>query len=305
MTRTTFVKFDRINWIIPRLGMEVSVTAAPHPSLVRRLFPLFYTVTAWYIGLMPQWRISPELIERFRAAEKVVVLTGAGISAESGIPTFRGDGGLWRNFRPEELATVEALHRNPDIVWDWYLSRRAHIRTASPNPGHLALADWETRFGSFTLVTQNVDGLHRKAGSRNVLELHGNIMQSRCDDCFAPLGEIAPGTDGVIPRCSCGGMARPNVVLFGELLPPDVLQKAEEAAIGADLFFSIGTSSVVYPAADIPRIAARHGAFTVEINPTRTELSDIFDETLRGASGQILPELSAMAGIIGARASTC
>jgi NAD-dependent deacetylase len=259
----------------------------------------------WYIDMMPTWRFSPELIERFRAARKVVVLTGAGISAESGIPTFRGDGGLWRTFRPEDLATVEALHRNPRLVWEWYLSRRDHIRTASPNPGHFALVEWEKQCLSFTLVTQNVDGLHRRAGSRNVLELHGNIMQSRCDDCFAPLGDLAPGTDGVIPRCSCGGMARPDVVLFGELLPPEALQKAEEAALGAELFFSVGTSSVVYPAADIPRIAARHGAFTVEINPTPTELSDIFDETLRGPSGQILPELLAMASVAGTRATTC
>jgi NAD-dependent deacetylase len=249
--------------------------------------------------------MSPELLERFRTATTVVVLTGAGISAESGIPTFRGDGGLWRSFRPEELATPEAFHRNPRLVWEWYMSRRELIMTAMPNPGHLALAEWENLVPSFTLVTQNVDGLHRKAGSRNVFELHGNILRSRCDDCGALLGGTAPGTDGAIPRCSCGGMARPDVVLFGELLPSDVLQKAEEAVAGADLFFSIGTSSVVYPAADLPRIATRHGAFTVEINLIPTELSDIFDETLRGPSGQILPAILAAAALGMSGAVTC
>jgi NAD-dependent protein deacetylase/lipoamidase len=232
-----------------------------------------------------------------REASSIAVLTGAGVSAESGVPTFRGDTsgkpGLWKQYRAEELATPGAFARDPKLVWEWYDWRRSLIAAAKPNPGHYALAEAEARGRNFTLITQNVDGLHELAGSRNVLRLHGSIWILRClkcgqerEDRRAPLPEIPP-------RCECGGMLRPGVVWFGEALPNQIWQDAELAARTADLFLLIGTSAVVYPAAGLATMAKSSGARVVEINIAETGLSDGIDEFLQGPSGELLPQLIA------------
>lgn len=240
---------------------------------------------------MPAWVPSGSLIKRLSTAQSVTVLTGAGASAESGIPTFRGRGGLWRDFRAEDLATRDAFERNPMLVWEWYMWRRDIIRKAAPNLGHLTLAALESKFSDFTLITQNVDGLHQRAGSKNVVEIHGNIMRNRCFACAAPLGDTSLDTAGQPAACGCGGLARPDVVWFGELLSSQALKLAWDAAGRADVYLAIGTSSVVQPAAGLTDIARRAGAFTVEINPERTEMSSQFDETIRLPAGMALPFL--------------
>lgn len=236
--------------------------------------------------------IPVELIETLRSARHVVALTGAGISAESHIPTFReAQTGLWARYSPEELATPQAFRRNPRLVWEWYAWRRELVAQAQPNPGHLALAELEQRLPKFTLITQNVDGLHQRAGSRHVIELHGNINRTKC---FAEetLIDTWPPTPEVPPRCPhCGGYLRPDVVWFGEMLPPQTLQAAFEAARQADLFFSIGTSALVQPAASLPHEALRRGVTVVEINPDETPLTRQASYALPGPAGQILPEL--------------
>jgi NAD-dependent deacetylase len=240
---------------------------------------------------------SDTLLTRLKAAHSVCVLTGAGVSAESGIPTFRGQGGLWKEFRPEELATPEAFERNPHLVWEWYMWRRGLVSQALPNPGHLALAALESHVAEFTLVTQNVDGLHQRAGSRNLVEIHGNITRSRCHSCGAPSGSAAPDPDGQLPACGCGGLIRPDVVWFGELLPQQALQQAGNAVQGSDVFLSVGTSSAVYPAAGLADMAKGAGAYLVEVNPEKTAMSGLFDEILRGPSGVILPLLCRELGL--------
>jgi NAD-dependent deacetylase len=231
--------------------------------------------------------------EWLKQARSVAVLTGAGVSAESGVPTFRGNGGLWKQHRAENLATPEAFARDPKLVWEWYDWRRGLLAQARPNPGHSALVELEKRVPAFTLITQTVDGLHELAGSRNVLRLHGSIWMLRCLACGGerenrqtPLAEIPP-------RCECGGMLRPGVVWFGEALPPRVWQAAEAAARSCDLFLVIGTSAVVYPAAGLAHIAKSSGARVVEINVAETALSREIDEFLEGASGELLPLLIA------------
>jgi NAD-dependent deacetylase len=225
-------------------------------------------------------------------ARRVCVLTGAGISAESGVPTFRDAlTGLWERYNPEELATPEAFARNPRLVWEWYAHRRKLVQSAEPNPGHLAIAELEGRIPEFTLITQNVDGLHARAGSRTVIELHGNIMRTRCSrqnrsvTTWEETGEVPP-------RCPhCQGLLRPDVVWFGEMLPEKAIRAAMEAASACDLLISVGTSGIVYPAAAIPGIARGSGAFTLEINPVETALSSSMDFCLRGPAGEILPAL--------------
>lgn len=232
---------------------------------------------------------SQELIDRLRTTRSMAVLTGAGASAESGIPTFRGPNGLWREYRSEDLATAAAFERNPKLVWEWYMWRRGLVERASPNPGHYALAALESAVADFTLITQNVDGLHARAGSRNLIEIHGNIMRSRCHVCGEPAGTVGPDADGQLPACDCGGLIRPAVVWFGELLPAGALQRAGEAAGRAEMYLSVGTSAAVYPAAGLADIAQQAGAYLVEINPEATERSAGFDEVLRGPAGVILP----------------
>ena len=225
-------------------------------------------------------------------SQRVVVLTGAGISAESGVPTFRGKEGLWGKFKPEELATMEAFMANPKIVWEWYNWRRELLSEVKPNAGHLALRQLEKYLDSLVIVTQNVDGLHSQAGSTNVLELHGNIRRNKCADCNRQMefqGEINPDSIDSCPEC--GGKIRPDVVWFGEMLPEDVINEAFLQTERADLFFSIGTSALVHPAASLPVLAQRHGATLVEINPEETPLTGLADIVLREKSGDVLPHL--------------
>jgi NAD-dependent deacetylase len=231
--------------------------------------------------------------EWLRAATSVAALTGAGISAESGIPTFRGAGGLWRQFRPEELATPEAFTRDPRLVWEWYDWRRGLIAAAKPNAGHLALAELERTKPHFTLITQNVDGLDERAGCRNVLKLHGDIWVMRCTGCGRERRDETPSLAELPPRCECGCLLRPGVVWFGEALPGDLWREAEDAARSAGVFLVIGTSAVVYPAAGLIWLARSSGAKVIEINPEETPLTGQLDRALRGAAGELLPQLIA------------
>jgi NAD-dependent deacetylase len=239
-------------------------------------------------------RIPGALVSVLRGARSVAVLTGSGVSAESGVPTFRdAQTGLWARYEPQALATPEAFASDPRLVWEWYEWRRRLVRDAEPNDGHRALAELERLVRSFSLITQNVDGLHRRAGSENVLELHGNIIRSVCS---VEGVEAEPRADGesVPPLCSgCGAFLRPDVVWFGEALPEDVFAVAAEAARSCDVFLSVGTSSLVYPAASLPSEAARSGAVLVEVNPDDTPLTQHADYALRGRAGEVLPALVA------------
>ena len=229
--------------------------------------------------------------EWLECASSVAVLTGAGISAESGIPTFRGPGGLWRERRPEDLATPRAFARDPKLVWEWYDWRRSVVAQAQPNAGHIALAEIERRARSFTLITQNVDGLHDRAGSRQVLKVHGDIWTIRCSSCGSEREDKRPSLPDLPPRCACGALERPGVVWFGEALPPDVWRRAEHAARTAQVLLVIGTSAVVYPAAGLVAQAQSSGARVVEINIAETPVSASVDESLRGPAAEILPQL--------------
>ena len=225
-----------------------------------------------------------------RQASRPSVLTGAGISAESGVPTFRGAEGLWKQYRSEDLATPEAFRKNPELVWEWYHWRRGLMAAKKPNPGHLALAEWEDH-RPLTLITQNVDGLHRVAGSRSVLELHGSIWRLKCTGCGRAREDrrldLPP-----LPHCDeCGGMLRPDVVWFGESLHAEILEGAFFAASRTDLMLVVGTSAVVQPAASLAWQAKRGGALVVEINIERTPFSGEADAVLPGPSGSILPQL--------------
>lgn len=237
-------------------------------------------------------KLSPRLASVLESMKSVCVLTGAGISAESGVPTFRGTEGLWSKFKPEELANFDAFLRNPDLVWEWYSYRRKVMKQVQPNTAHLALVELEGMMEDFTLVTQNVDNLHQRAGSKHVLELHGNIERSCCSVCGAFAEDVVISTDRSVPRChSCNGLIRPDVVWFGELLRQDVFSQAADAARRCDLFLCIGTSGVVYPAASLPLMAREDGAFVVEINPEYTDLSARISETIIGTAGEVLPTL--------------
>ena len=234
---------------------------------------------------------SDLLLRNLKTAEKVALLTGAGVSAESGVPTFRGEHGLWKKHRPEELANFDAFMRNPELVWEWYDYRRKLISEVQPNQGHAALTRMEEVIPDFTLITQNVDGLHRKVGSENVIELHGNIMWSRCVDCGRKTDKAEMIVDDELLHCPCGGMMRPDVVWYGEALPEAAIHSAFRCAETCDMFFSIGTSAVVHPAASLPIVAKQSGAFVVEINAEPTVLSSRIDESIIGLSGEVLPEL--------------
>lgn len=230
-----------------------------------------------------------DLIRSLQTARSIVALTGAGISAESGLATFRdAQTGLWSKFKPEELATADAFRTNPKLVWDWYVWRRDQALKAEPNAGHLALVEIEKRAPEFLLVTQNVDGLHARAGSKRMVELHGNLHRFRCfeNDCASDNFDIENR------RCrSCGGNLRPDVVWFGEMLPANALQHAIAAAEVCDVFVSIGTSSIVYPAADLWQRAKARGAIVIEINKDPTPLTPLADYSFLGKAGEILPQL--------------
>ena len=230
--------------------------------------------------------------EKLKSSKNTVVLTGAGISAESGIPTFRGKDGLWKNYDPTELATPEAFNKNPELVWEWYNWRREIISKASPNKGHLSLADLEKKQRHFTLITQNVDGLHSKAGSKNILEIHGNIWRIRCTVCGETVYNYDIPLNKIPPRCeNCGGLLRPDIVWFGEQLPSNIISQVQEELYNCDLMFVIGTSGVVQPAASFAFIAKQRDAFIVEINIEKTPVTEISDIFLSGKSGDILPLL--------------
>jgi NAD-dependent deacetylase len=232
------------------------------------------------------------LLDALRIVTRVAALTGAGVSQESGLRTFRDpQTGLWAKHRPEDLASPEAFRRDPKLVWDWYAWRREALKGVRPNPGHYALAELERRIPHFTLITQNVDGLHRMAGSQSVLELHGNIQRVRCSVC-GTFAEDWQEADDEVPRCPvCGGLLRPDVVWFGEPLPRLDLEASVEAARACEMFFSIGTSGIVQPAASLAHAARNRGALLVEINPDPTPLTPKVDFFLQGKSGELLPAL--------------
>ena len=266
-------------------------------------------------------KIPIDLIKYLRKSTRVAILTGAGISAESGLRTFReAQTGYWSQYRPEDLATPHAFARDPKLVWDWYAMRRAKVAAANPNAGHDALVDMESHIPDFTLITQNVDGYHKMAGSKNVLELHGNIQQVRCydgcgivDDWEEPTpppnlphqqgmnssppaerGELE-GSKGGVPRCKkCDAYLRPDVVWFTESLPLDALNAAIDAANHCQVFFSIGTSALVHPAASLPAQALSQGIPTVEINPESTHLTQAVTFAINGPAGEVLPQLVAL-----------
>jgi NAD-dependent deacetylase len=241
-------------------------------------------------------QIPRDLVRTLRDAERVTVLTGSGVSAESGVPTFReAQTGLWERFDPQQLATPEAFDNDPRLVWEWYAWRRSLVSEAEPNPGHRALAELEARVREFTLVTQNVDGLHQKSGSRGVIELYGNILRSKCS-WEGVIVEPEDHDESVPPLCpGCGAYLRPDVVWFGEMLSVEAMEAASEAATRCDVFLSVGTSSLVYPAAALPFEALENGALVVEVNPGETPLSRHADHVLRGRAGEVLPELSRLA----------
>jgi NAD-dependent deacetylase len=224
-------------------------------------------------------------------AASVAVLTGAGVSAESGIPTFRGPGGLWRNYKPEDLATPEAFARDPRLVWEWYNWRRELIAKAEPNAAHLALAQLEIRKPRFTLITQNVDDFDHRAGSRRILKLHGDIWRMRCTVCGANWPDRRAPLPSLPPHCQCGGLARPAVVWFGEPLPDGMMNEAEHAASSAEVFLVIGTSAVVYPAAGLVPLARQSGAKVIEINLEPTPFSAMVDCALQAPAAELLPKL--------------
>jgi NAD-dependent deacetylase len=238
------------------------------------------------------------LISALKNAKKILILTGAGMSAESGVPTFRdAQSGLWQKFRPEELATPEAFQDHPQIVWDWYAERRSNIRTVEPHAGHYALVEIAQHFKCFHIVTQNVDSLHQQAGSNNVTELHGNIMLSICSETGRKIDEswisANPGRPPASPHHP-RGMARPAVIWFGESLPADAMDQAIELASNCDICFSIGTSSLVQPAASLPYIALNSGAIIVEINPTPTSLSSEAQFSLQTTAAEALTRIATL-----------
>ena len=232
-----------------------------------------------------------EFFDKLHSAKKICFFTGAGISAESGIATFRGKDGIWNKMKPEELANFNAFMRNPDLVWEWYQHRRDIVHKVQPNAGHLAIAELEKYF-DVSVVTQNIDNLHRRAGSTRIFELHGNIERNFCIDCNTFYNSPEFEFTNQAPKCKkCDGLVRTDVVWFGEMLPQDEFSNGEKAAEWSDICFVVGTSAVVYPAAYIPMSAKRGGSYLVEINIETTELSSYADYSLFGKAGEILPEI--------------
>jgi NAD-dependent deacetylase len=221
----------------------------------------------------------------------VAVLTGAGVSAESGVPTFRGEEGLWKNYRAEELATPGAFARDPELVWEWYDWRRQVCAGTEPNPAHDAIARLDRSLSRFLLVTQNVDGLHARAGSKRIVELHGNIFRARCTRCGSVREDLGVPLEEIPPRCDCGAGLRPDVVWFGEGLPETALRDAFEASRACDLMVVVGTSAVVQPAASMPLLAEQAGARVIEVNPDTTPITPFMDLHLEGKAAEILPGL--------------
>ena len=227
--------------------------------------------------------------DQIKNYKKIVFVTGAGISQESGIPTFRGKDGLWRNYDPMKLATIDAFYENPKLVWEWYNERRSNIFQAQPNPGHNAIAELE-KYAQVMVLTQNIDGLHKKAGSSNILELHGSIVKIKCSVCDYN-EEILTEISNFPPICKCGNILRPDVVWFGEPLPQDVWQNAIKFASQCNLMVIVGTSLAVSPANTLPLYAKQNNATLIEINPEKTEMSEEMDENIRNTSVETLPKL--------------
>jgi len=233
-------------------------------------------------------QVDKSLIDTLGESESIVFFTGAGISSESGIPTFRGKDGIWNKLRPEELANFDAFIRNPEMVWEWYNHRKKIIHESQPNPAHLTIAEMQNHFNDVTVVTQNIDNLHRRAGSNTIFELHGNIERNYCINCKKFYNEELDFSKGV-PKCECGGLIRPDVVWFGEYLPEDQFLGGEKAAINSDIFFVVGTSAIVYPAAGLVYTARQSGSTIVEINIEETPFSSIADYSYFGKAGEVLP----------------
>jgi NAD-dependent deacetylase len=233
-------------------------------------------------------------IQILSTTRSLFVLTGAGISAESGVPTFRGKDGLWKNYSAMDLATPEAFSRDPKLVWEWYHWRQDIIRAAQPNKGHVAIVNMENRIDSFMLLTQNVDNLHQRAGSINVTEIHGNIFRARCTLCGSSIthGMATSAAHKTLPLCACGGLLRPDVVWFGESIPQDAWRSALAFISSADTVLVCGTSGVVWPAAALPEYARQYGLRTIEVNLEHTPISEIVDVSLEGTTGEILPEIA-------------
>jgi NAD-dependent deacetylase len=230
-------------------------------------------------------------IERLRNTRSLLVITGAGISAESGIPTFRGNDGLWQNYRAEELATPWAFERDPVTVWKWYDWRRGIIGKAEPNAGHHAIKRFEEIFTGFFLITQNVDGLHGRTGVKNIIEIHGNLWRVRCSRDGRTMMLMDVPLRSIPPRCECGEILRPDVVWFGESIPSDALQMSYNAMSLCDTLMVVGTSGVVYPVASFPETVKSNGGFVIEVNLEPTPISHMADVSLFGKSGDILPAI--------------
>ncbi len=235
-------------------------------------------------------KIPEEIISRTLSSRRAVFFTGAGISAESGIPVFRGKDGIWNKLKPEELANFNAFLRNPQMVWEWYDHRKKIIHESKPNAAHNSISELQGLLNEVVVITQNIDNLHRRAGSKIVYELHGNIEKNYCIKCRKRYDDELEFT-GSVPKCECGGLIRPDIVWFGEYLPADQFKAAENAATDCDIFFVVGTSAIVFPAASLIYEAKENGAYTVEINLERTEISTQVDESLSGKAGEILPDL--------------
>jgi NAD-dependent protein deacetylase/lipoamidase len=263
-------------------------------SVIRRVSVLTCHLLPSYISMQSvvAQQIPAELRQRFKTASCVLVLTGAGVSAESGVPTFRGGGNsdVWKGLPSDVISSRTIVERNLPSVWEWFDYRRGVLKSLEPNAAHYAIARWQERFSQFTLVTQNVDGLHGMAGSRDVIELHGSVWRARCISCAARI-EILRENPRPDACFACGDRLRPDVVLFGELLPNGAFELAAQRALECELCFVVGTSGLVYPAAGLPEIAKASGAYLCEINPERTPLSDLCDVVLTGKAGEILPQL--------------
>lgn len=227
-----------------------------------------------------------------KSSKYVVVLAGAGLSQESGVPTFRGADGLWKQFRAEELATPQAFQRNPELVWEWYCWRRSIIAKAEPNQAHYAIVELEKKYEQFLLITQNVDGVHRKAGSKKYIEIHGCIWESKCVDCYSVVDDFETDHTKISPCKKCGGIMRPNVVWFGEAIPDMNLRKSYYAAQSCDVMIVVGTSGYVQPAASLPFLAKQNNAKVIDINIEPTSISEIADIFIQGRAGEVLPRIS-------------
>jgi NAD-dependent deacetylase len=234
--------------------------------------------------------VPDELLERIRKARRASVLTGAGVSAESGIPTFRGAGGIWEKYDSSKLATLQGFKDDPLTVWEWYQLRQREMKKARPNVAHETIVEMEEHFEEFAVLTQNIDGMHKRAGSKNVVELHGNIWRMRCPR-DATLFDLESPIEEIPPLCHCGSILRPDVVWFGEPLPAEALETASDVASKSEVMFVVGTSAVVYPAAALPILTKNAGGLVVEVNTERTDLSAYADLSIVGPAGELMPVL--------------